>query len=107
MEFNRVVAHAEVERVFNGAPAESVDVEFLRLDLPSSLARLDEGERAVLFLRRRDGRYGLVDPSTAKIPVDRVDEQTRRALLEARDGAAGEVARIATEILSAIAVTPG
>ena len=61
----------------------------------------------MLFLRRRDGRYGLVDPSTAKIPVDRVDEQTRRALLEARDGAAGEVARIATEILSAIAVTPG
>jgi hypothetical protein len=53
----------------------------------------------VLFLERRDGRYALVDASTGKIAVGRTDEQTRRALADARD-AGGESGQIAGEILA-------
>jgi hypothetical protein len=98
--FRRVRATVEVERAYKGSSAPEVEVELLQLDLPSGLARLEEGEVAVLFLERRDGRYALADPVTAKIRVEGVDEATRRALAEAREGSDADAARVAREILA-------
>jgi hypothetical protein len=99
--FRRMAASVAVERVYAGDVRPGpIDVELLVPELPSALARLDEGERAVLFLERRGAHHRLVDVSTAKIPAERTDEQALRALAEARDGPDEAVARIAGAILA-------
>jgi hypothetical protein len=68
--FERVAATVRVEQTLRGdAPGDTIEVEWLRLDLPSALARLEPGERAVLFLTRDGDRYRLADVANGKQPV--------------------------------------
>ncbi len=100
VSFDRVVASLDVERALAGSAAELAEVELLELDEPSALARLAQGERAALFLVRRGDRYVLADPVTASINLERLDEEVRRALIEARGSADAEVARIAAGLFA-------
>jgi hypothetical protein len=65
--FERVVSNVHIEQTFHGsADSDTIAVEWLRFDLPSGLARLDPGDRAVLFLTRAGDRYRLTDASSGR-----------------------------------------
>jgi hypothetical protein len=71
--FERVVSKVRLEQTFHGAAdSDTIDVEWLRFDLPSGLARLDPGDRAVLFLTRAGDRYRLTDAGSGR--ADATDE---------------------------------
>jgi hypothetical protein len=74
LTFERVVSAVGVEETFRGsAGGDAIEVEWLRLDLPSALARLQPGDRAVLFLVRHGDRYRLTDAGGGKVePTDEV-----------------------------------
>ena len=77
LTFERVVSTVGVEETFLGsAGGDTIDVEWLRLDLPSALARLEPGDRAVLFLTRDGDRYRLTDAGGGR--VDATDEVLRQ-----------------------------
>ena len=68
LTFERVVSTVRVEETFQGtAGADTIDVEWLSLDLPSALARLEPGDRAVLFLIRDGDRYRLTDAGGGRV----------------------------------------
>jgi hypothetical protein len=69
-EFRRIAAVVDVERSVLGTPDERIEVEVLGLNEPSGLARLEEGERALLFLVRRGDRYALTDLVTGAVDLD-------------------------------------
>jgi hypothetical protein len=65
--FERVVSTVRVDETFHGSPeGETVEVEWLRFDIPSALARLERGDRAVLFLTRAGDRYRLADTGSGR-----------------------------------------
>jgi hypothetical protein len=72
-EFERVVSKVNVEQAFGGSPgSDTIEVEWLRFDIPSALARLEVGDRALLFLTRDGDRYRLTDAGGGR--VDATDE---------------------------------
>jgi hypothetical protein len=74
VEFSRLVAVAEIDRVLKGAsPGSRIEVEFLQSDAPTSLLRLDPGEDGILFLNRRGERYVPVNYVTAKVSPSAAD----------------------------------
>jgi hypothetical protein len=78
-EFERVVSSVRVEQAFHGSPASAtIEVEWLRFDIPSALARLEVGVRAVLFLTRDGDRYRLTDAGGGRVdPTDEVLAELR------------------------------
>ncbi len=65
--FERVVSTVRVDQTFHGSSdGETIDVEWLRFDIPSALARLERGDRAVLFLTRAGDRYRLADVGSGR-----------------------------------------
>jgi len=65
--FERVVSTVRVAETFQGSSdGETIEVEWLRFDIPSALARLERGDRAVLFLTRAGDRYRLADVGSGR-----------------------------------------
>ena len=65
--FERVVSTVRVDRTFQGSSdGEAIEVEWLRFDIPSALARLERGDRAVLFLTRTGHRYRMTDAGSGR-----------------------------------------
>lgn len=101
--FERVVASVRVERTFKGPPElDTIEVAFLRLDLPTGLIRLEEGQRRVLFLRRDGDRYRLADAGTGTLDPSAPTGDVRQALEDAREAGEDDVARIAEGVLAEV-----
>jgi hypothetical protein len=72
LAFSRQVAHFRVAEVYAGSvDTESIQIEFLRADLPSSLESLHTGEHGIVFLVRHHSRFRLADLTTSKILLGR------------------------------------
>jgi hypothetical protein len=71
-EFKKLVALFRVERVSKGSlPSETIEIEFLTTDFPSSMERLRAGEYASVFLQRKNSRYQFANMTTSKMTASR------------------------------------